>query len=73
MTAMKSLRAIAGPIVPVGMTLADAPGWVIAGAFVLALAHRILPQDSKDLLTLWLRVFLSRRDTDEEPKNGSGK
>jgi hypothetical protein len=69
---MKSWGAIAGLMAPVGMALAQAPWWVVGGAFVLTLAHRILPRDSKDLLTLWLRVFPRRRDTDQKPKNGRG-
>ncbi|MFG1672898.1 hypothetical protein [Micromonospora sp. NPDC049282] len=61
--------ALAGVVAPVGVALAEAPWWVVAGAFLFALANRILPRDSKDLLNLWLRI-ISRRSgpTDKRDK-----
>lgn len=47
--------------VPMGTAVAHAPWWVFTGVFVLLLAHRVLPWESKDLLTLWLRVVPDRR------------
>ncbi|SCF17612.1 hypothetical protein GA0070216_10613 [Micromonospora matsumotoense] len=58
--------ALAGVVAPVGVALADAPWWVFVGAFLLALAHRILPRDSKDLLNLWLRIISHRRGSKDK-------
>ena len=50
------VRAVA----PLGAALAVAPRWVVVAAFLFALADRVLPRDSKDLLTLWLRILPRR-------------
>jgi uncharacterized membrane protein YraQ (UPF0718 family) len=59
-------ETLAGVMAQVGTVLADAPGWVVFGVFVLCVMHRILPRDSGDLLTLWLRM-LPRRDRMDDP------
>jgi hypothetical protein len=56
--AMKaSVDALIRLVAPAVTALAHAPWWTVAGVFVLVLAHRVLPLDSKDLLTLWLRII----------------
>ncbi|MBB5111955.1 hypothetical protein FHU28_001794 [Micromonospora echinospora] len=51
---------LASVVAPVGTALADAPWWMFVGTVLIALTHRILPRESKDLLNLWLRI-ISRR------------
>ncbi|MBM0231455.1 hypothetical protein JNW91_06010 [Micromonospora sp. STR1_7] len=59
----------ASMMAPVGTVLADAPWWMFVGTVLLALTHRILPRESKDLLNLWLRI-ISRQ---QGPKDKQGK
>lgn len=59
-------------VAPVGTALADAPWWIVVGVFLLALAHRVLPRESKDLLTLWLRIIPCGRNRSEETDNERG-
>lgn len=59
-------------VAPVGVALADAPWWIVVGAFLLALVHRILPRESKDLLTLWLRIIPCGTTGNDKTDNGRG-
>jgi hypothetical protein len=59
-------------VAPIGAALADAPWWIVIGAFLLALAHRILPRESKDLLTLWLWIIPCRHHRNDKTDNGRG-
>jgi hypothetical protein len=59
-------------VAPAGMALTDAPWWIVVGMFLLALAHRILPRESKDLLTLWLRIIPCRHYRSDETDNERG-
>ncbi|GIJ29002.1 hypothetical protein Vqi01_41640 [Micromonospora qiuiae] len=73
-----SVDALIRIAVPAGTALMQAPWWTVVGVFVLVLTHRILPWESKDLLTLWLRIIPDRRDkTDKdrshERRNGRGR
>jgi len=67
------MDTVAGVVAPVGTVLADAPWWVSAGVFALALSHRVLPRDSKDLLELWLRLLPARNEGDEEKEDDEEK
>lgn len=66
----KPWGGLAGMVGPVGTALAHAPWWVVAGAFILMLAHRALPQESKHLLKLWLSILADRRTKDRADENG---
>ncbi|MEU8422129.1 hypothetical protein AB0C15_14765 [Micromonospora sp. NPDC048835] len=59
-------------VAPLGIALADAPWGVVVGAFFLALAHRILPRESKDLLNLWLRIVPRRQGPKDKQDKGQG-
>jgi hypothetical protein len=59
-------------LAPASATLVDTPWWMFVGVVVLALSHRVLPRDSKDLLNLWLRIIPRRDDANKKPKDGHG-
>ncbi|BCL16020.1 hypothetical protein [Micromonospora sagamiensis] len=72
MIAKLSPGALTGVVVPVSAALAEAPWWAFAGMTLLALVHRMLPRDSKDLLNLWLRIISRRRGPKDKRDEGRG-
>lgn len=56
---------LAAPVVP---ALADMQWWVVLCVLLLVLVHRIFPQASKDLLTLWLRIIPPRNNRSKKRK-----